>query len=211
MTRDYLIKLTVALYKVTDLFPEKEPLKYQIREKANQILAILLGENPQIDSSEKEQLLKNLTALFGYFKIAKTQNWVNNQNLEVLEKEYSKLREKYLVTFQEYPSYIEKRPKTPEKKQSPIEKRKNVQIRQKKRASGKISPKERKEKILNLLAYKKSLTLSEIKSIFFQVSPRTIRRDMEELIKQGIVARRRKGQKDVVYTLTKSDIKVDTP
>ena len=39
MDRDYLIKLTLAVYKVTKIFPSKEPLKFLIREKANQILA----------------------------------------------------------------------------------------------------------------------------------------------------------------------------
>ena len=202
MEKNYLIKLTVALYRVTDLFPEKEPLKYQIREKANKILEGFLSVNPKINPPKKEEIFSNLETLFGYFEIAKAQNWVNEKNIEILKTEYQKLQKLVKVTPQQKLS--EQRPRTISRVSSrtSIEKEESSP---KKFEGGqeKLSPKERKAKILQLLNYKKSITLSEIKNIFFQVSQRTLRRDMESLIKEGIVKRKRLGQKDVLYTLIK--------
>lgn len=203
MTKDHLIKLTVALYKVTELFPLKEPLKYQIREKANQILADFISANPQITPSKNVfQFLKNLEVLFGYFQIARSQNWINNENLDILENEYKNLQVFYsqLLRQQTKPQKetIKEEP-TKEKPKTLAKKAPNFN----KGNYSKTSPKERKEKILQLLYHKQKITLSEIRKIFFNVSPRTLRRDMEDLIKKGLIQRKRKGQKDVEYTLIK--------
>ncbi|MCD5396493.1 MAG: DeoR family transcriptional regulator, partial [Candidatus Pacebacteria bacterium] len=148
------------------------------------------------------EIFSNLETLFGYFEIAKTQNWVNEKNIEILKTEYQKLQKLVKVTPQQKLS--EQRPRTISRVSSrtSIEKEESSP---KKFEGGqeKLSPKERKAKILQLLNYKKSITLSEIKNIFFQVSQRTLRRDMESLIKEGIVKRKRLGQKDVLYTLIK--------
>ena len=42
MNKDYFIKLNRAIYKITETFFEKEPLKFKIREFANDILADLI-------------------------------------------------------------------------------------------------------------------------------------------------------------------------
>ena len=39
MNKDFLIQLTNDLYKLTLLFPKKEPLRYKMRELADEILA----------------------------------------------------------------------------------------------------------------------------------------------------------------------------
>lgn len=196
MTRDYFIKLTVALYKVTDLFPKDEPLKYQIRQIANQILALLLSQNPTRNSLKINEILDNINILFGYFDLAKSQNWVNQKNIEILFEEYKKIQEN--LTRQPQPQTIK------EEKERPI---KVSKPRQQERRS---TPQERQKRVLALLREKKQITLSEIRQIFFQVSQRTLRRDMEDLIKRGIVARKRLGQKDVLYTLLNADTETDT-
>ena len=90
MDRDYLIKITLAVYKVTDIFPKEEPLKFLIREKANQILADLV-------SKEKiEKIRKNIEIINTYFEIAEKQNWVDELNFLVLKREYAKIKEEGL-------------------------------------------------------------------------------------------------------------------
>lgn len=208
MTKEYFVKLTVALYKVTNLFPENEPLRYQIRQKSLEILSSLIGENPQITTSHIQELSRNIEILCRYFEIAQAQNWVDKKNLEILAREYRKIQEDFLERekiHSETSSHSQKnREKTPS-----IFKKKRIQKTSQGSKNKKTTPTERKIKILELLKHKNTLTLSEIKNLFFQVSQRTIRRDMEDLIKKGLVARKRIGQKDVRYTLIKTDIETD--
>jgi predicted HTH transcriptional regulator len=195
MEKDYLIKLTLAVYKVTELFPEKEPLRYQIREKANEILAELISDNPGLSLEKKEELLEKIGAINAYFEIARYQNWVNEKNLVVLEREYAKLK-----NIQEF----SEKNKELSSKEGRVLQTKKHQIKEnppKQPVLPKISPIQRQEKILNLLKYKKRITLSELRKIFPQVSSRTLRRDMEAIFKKGLISRKRKGQKDVAYQL----------
>ena len=39
MNKDFLLKITNELYRLTLLFPKKEPLRYKMRELADDILA----------------------------------------------------------------------------------------------------------------------------------------------------------------------------
>ncbi len=206
MTKEYFVKLTIALYKVTDLFPENEPLRYQIRQKSLEILSSLIGENPQITTSHIQELSRNIEILCRYFEIAQAQNWVDKKNLEILAREYRKIQEDFLERekIHSETSSQKNREKTPS-----ISKKERIQKASQGSKNKKTTPTERKIRILELLKHKKTLTLSEIKNLFFQVSQRTIRRDMEDLIKKGLVARKRIGQKDVRYTLIKTDIKAD--
>ncbi|RLF34027.1 MAG: hypothetical protein DRN07_00990 [Thermoplasmata archaeon] len=206
MTKEYFVKLTIALYKVTDLFPENEPLRYQIRQKAVEILSSLIGENPKIDTSHIQELSRNIEILCRYFEVAQAQNWVDKKNLEVLEREYRKIQKDCLAREKVYPKASSQKIV---EKTSETSRRGRIQEDSEGSKREKTTPKERKIKILELLKHKKTLTLSEIKNLFFQVSQRTIRRDMEDLIKKGIVARKRIGQKDVRYTLIKTDITTD--
>jgi DNA-binding transcriptional ArsR family regulator len=200
MDREYLIKLTVAVYKVTALFPEKEPLRYQIREKANQILVELLSTNPEINQPQQNQILRGIEALKIYFEIAKRQEWVNEKNLEILNKEYE-------IIAHQIKEIFKKQAKKPQ--ESPFSRKEDQKKLQQNfpqtATKAKLSPEKRREKILKLLDYKKKITLSELRKMFFQVSQRTLRRDMEYLIRKGIVSRKRKGQKDVLYQLIEAD------
>ena len=113
MTKDFYIKLTLAVYRVTELFPENETLKHDIRNLTNEILANLIINNFK-DCSRDIKSLKDL------FSLAQEQNWVDSRNFFVLNREYDKIersidsgepvekprttknrKEKILETFQE--------------------------------------------------------------------------------------------------------------
>ncbi len=78
MEKEFLIQLTNTLYKMTLLFPKKEPLRYKMRELADEILA--------------KPNSKDLEALDTFFEVARTQNWVSPVELLKIQEEYSKLR-----------------------------------------------------------------------------------------------------------------------
>ena len=79
MDKDFLIKLTTNLYRLTILFPKKEPLRYKMRGLADEILA--------------NQTEEKLEILNSFFEVAKTQNWVTPQDILNLQQEYSNVKE----------------------------------------------------------------------------------------------------------------------
>jgi predicted HTH transcriptional regulator len=164
---DYL-KLTQAVYRVTDGFPAGEPLKFKIREMANQILSDLVLFNP----TGQEKILKDIEVLDNYFEVARIQNWVNPLNFFVLEQEYSKIKES-IAKSEKAPKAVPKQPVT----LNP------VQPASEPRSSG------RHQKILEILKEKGQAQVWEIKRIFPETSKRTLRRDFDYLLKQGIIER----------------------
>jgi len=147
MDREKLIELTNKLYKQTLLFPKKEPLRYKMREVADDILAF-----------GKE---KDLEVLKKYFEVAKRQNWVSYFDLLEIEEEYDKIKS-------DLPRAVQG-PTSNELKKKRLD--------------------TRKEKILKVLKEKEKVQVWEIKEILAEVSKRTLRRDFEQLLKQGLIER----------------------
>lgn len=172
MDKDFLIKICLGVYRVTDFFPENEPLKSLIREKANEILAELICNN---DNQNTKQALEKIGILQAYFEIAKTQNWLDQANFFVLEKEYDKIIEQIKAD-------------KPDKLKKPL-----------KQISRPISKKEetsnnRYNKIIETLKQKQKVQVQEFKDIFPNISKRTLRRDFDFLISQKLVERQGQGK-----------------
>ena len=163
---DYL-KLTQAVYRVTDGFPAGEPLKFKIREMANQILSDLVLFNP----TGGEKILKDIEVLDNYFEVARIQNWVNPLNFLVLGKEYIKIKKEF--------EGEEKKEKKETSRKETEEPKDRVER----------SGKERHQKVLEILKEKGQTQVWEIKKIFPGISKRTLRRDFDYLLKQGIIER----------------------
>jgi predicted HTH transcriptional regulator len=164
---DYL-KLTQAVYRVTDGFPEGEPLKFKIRDKANEILSDLVLFNP----TGREKILKDIEVLDNYFEVARIQNWVNPLNFLVLEQEYNKIKES-MARSEKAPKDVPKQPVVSGPGRPMSEPH----------SSG------RHQKILEILKEKGQAQVWEIKKIFPEVSKRTLRRDFDYFLKQGIIER----------------------
>ena len=86
MSIDFYIKLTLAVYRVTELFPEQATLKHDIRNLANEILANLIN-------NQNENISRSIEILKDCFKQAETQNWVDSRNFSVLHREYDKIEQ----------------------------------------------------------------------------------------------------------------------
>jgi Fic family protein len=142
MDKDFLIKLTNDLYRLTLLFPKKEPLRYKMRELADDILT--------------KPTEKNLEILDSFFEVAKSQNWVSPQDALKVQQEYSKLK-------------------------GGLEKPERTRIS--------VNLGERQEKILEILEEKGKAQVWEVQKIFPEVTKRTLRRDFESLLNQGLIER----------------------
>lgn len=170
MNKDFLIKLTNNLYQLTLLFPKKEPLRYKMRELADEILNdFYKDQNPEI--------FKNLEVLDSFFEVVKNQSWVSQNEILSLQEEYSKLKGDLESSPQ--PSQI------PEKNKI-FEELKTTELRAENVSQFSNS---RHGKILGILKEKGRAQVWEIKQIFPEVSKRTLRRDFEQMVNQGIIER----------------------
>jgi len=171
MDKNYLIQVTQNLYRLTLFFPKKEPLRYKMRELADEILVKCSRWN-----LEQNLVLEDLETLDSFFEVAKAQNWVAVVDVLRIQEEYNKIKAEI--------KKIAKRP--PEKEITRVE---PVQI-----------PNSRQEKILAILKEKGRAQVWQVKQVFPEVTKRTLRRDFESLLKQGIIERR--GERnDTFYQL----------
>jgi siderophore synthetase component len=152
MDKEYIVGLTKKIYRLTILFPKKEPLRYKIRDLATEILA-----------KPDEQDLETLNI---FFEVAAAQNWVNAADILAIKAEYAKLGGE-IVSAKPVKKKAEEDP-------HPLF-AKNLADRQ--------------EKILGILKEKGRAQVWEMKQLFPRVSKRTLRRDFEFLLKQGVIER----------------------
>jgi len=204
MEKEKIIELTNKVYKITLLFPKKEPLRYKIRETADDIasgitaIRIALKTNPidfSIVRKEKQEFLfyelqKNFEILKTFFNIAKWQNWVSY--FDILE-----IEEKYDEIYQSLQEMIKKAKDT--ETQSKVESQEIDQsiANEPKRELNNVSLTERQKKILEFLEKNKRVQVWQVKRIFPNVSKRTLRRDFEQLLKKGIIER--KGERNNTF------------
>lgn len=189
MDGPYLIKLTVVLYKVTELFPKREPLKFSLRKKANDILAdfiLVFGSNPVVLAKPErkgllEGILKNIQIIQTFFELAKSQFFVRQENFLVLKREYEKLRkqaQQAIIAEREAPRQEQAR------KEAPVKKEVSAPV-----SSALQNLKQRQKRILQVLQKKDTAQVQDFLELFPDVTKRTLRRDFEFLFKQGIIER----------------------
>ena len=181
MDKNFLIQLTNNLYKLTLLFPKKEPLRYKMRELAVEILA---------NQTEKE-----LEILDSFFEVAKAQNWVQAVEVLKVQEEYNKIK----AEIKKNTNHSLERPKLLEKPEK--EAREDLSVQIPPPITGGWGP--RQEKILEFLKERGRAQVWQVKQVFPEVTKRTLRRDFESMLKQGII--KRVGERnDTFYQLPNS-------
>lgn len=178
MDKNYLIKLTNELYRLTLLFPKKEPLRYKMRELAAEILAKSGGGRVSVNPAEvgSPSILAELEVLDGFFEVVKNQNWVKPVEILRIQEEYSRIR-----------AEVKKIPKRVEPAQ--IENAANGDRRGTDYETRPRNNLERQQKILEILKEKGRAQVWEIQKIFPSLTKRTLRRDFRNLLKNGLIER----------------------
>jgi len=217
MDKNFLIQLTNNLYHLTILFPKKEPLRYKMREIADDILAeclkLNLKQELKQDTNPKEYMgdsWADLEVLDAFFEVAKEQNWVSPEEILKLQENYSKLGEELKTEAD-----LEKTLTLPfDKSKNECSSSPFVSLGQEKEAKDEFimlplkedksssypfaaareaeedSPiSERQEKILAFLKEQGRAQVWQIKQVLPEVTKRTLRRDFESLLKKGLVER----------------------
>ncbi len=213
MIDDKFIKLTNAVYKVLEFFPESEPLKYRAKEKALLImenLTLIFNKGDWtplkvcfLENREKiaQQLLEDIEVLLSFLKLAKFQGWISDANFLIVANEYEKVKKEVLQNFPEQKLFkteifkVEAAPFKPAspaasnlllaKTEKPIKKEKTEE----RLDILKDSFSERQNKILKFLKENKKAQVMDLQAVLVDVTKRTIRRDLDDLLKKGSIVR----------------------
>lgn len=190
MDKNSLERITKNLYELTLLFPKKESLRYKTREVANDILAlsILIFEHkPNNIKKIISEAKQSVEILDSYLEIAKVQNWVRQHDVLTIQEEYRVMKAKL--------NAFEPDIETPEEKEIEQFKEETKSLFEKPKLIQKINnnkdncKQERCKKITDILKETEKAQVGDIKNVFPNVSKRTLRRDFEYLVGQGIIKR----------------------
>lgn len=226
-----ILKLTIALYRVTDYFPKAEILRNHLREKANEIFEAIMELSCDADREhDLELLVQKIRTTKGYLIIARTLNYVRPLNFIVLEKEYGLIEdflESERIKFLNQPVHEDIRS---------LEQGLTLTALKKSYAANSVSEdtavndhasredgegetqkgslefydkiprslNDRQKIIVNRLRISKHAKISDFYAAFEGISSKTIQRDLQNLVDQHILSKQ--GEKRwTVYSLTENN------
>lgn len=181
------MRLTNAVYKLLEFFPESDPLKHRAKDKALAIMErlVLINEVSGWTSFQNEkakaELAEDIEIILGYFWIAKSQGWLNSANYLIISNEYEKIKSDLkpitIELTQRLPleNLPKRKPAEPvlEERQSP--------------PPYKITARQRK--ILDFLEKNEKAQVMDLQAVLPDITKRTIRRDLDELLEAGKIIR----------------------
>lgn len=158
------VKLTSAVYRAADFFPEADPLKNRVKERA---LTIMEKLN---DEKNVRQVLSDVEILLGYLKIAESQGWLKPINFAIISNEYEK------IAGEHKKAQISPKPVLSKDKSEKIN-------------SQDFFISERQKKILEFLQKNERAQVMDLQAVLPNITKRTIRRDLDELLGAGKIVR----------------------
>lgn len=193
MDKEYLTKITSDLYRLTLLFPKKEPLRYKMRELADNIvtnLILIIEGNTDKYRDFIEEIKKNIEPLDVFFDIAKNQNWVNSDDVSIIQDKFLVIKEE----LSEFESRLNEKNNFSEKQES-----------KKKPVVSLASFNQRQKKIIEILKKKNKIQVQDAQVVFPEITKRTLRRDFDFLLKADVI--KRSGKANLTfYHLADNDI-----
>lgn len=179
----HYLELTLAVYRVTELFPKKEPLRSQIRESANKVLADLLLNQ---DENGGFGHAMSIEEMMGFLDLAEAKNWVDSRNFFVIRREYDRIEQ----------SITSRALKIKQEKEKTVENEIHL-----------IKTKERQTRILGIFRESGKVKVGHLTRFFPEVNRRTLLRDLENFVQLGLVERNGNGRA-ACYVAKKCDIEM---
>ncbi len=185
MKEDFL-KLTSSAYRLSEYFPESDPLKAKAKERILSVMETLVAIGCEanwavLGVSSQQRIIGDIDALLGYFEIAKNQEWVSSINYLIISGEYKKIRDEVLQV-----KVVKETIADNSDKETVI--RQNIIVGDlKEQKSQKFS--ERQKKIVDFLKENKKAQVMDLQAVLPNITKRTIRRDLDQLLATGEVIR----------------------
>lgn len=209
MNRNFFVRLAFATHRVADTLPQEEQIAREIKETASTVLAdlILLTDKEVVIIEKKRdlflQLERQIDILLVYLGRAKKEGWVNPENFSLLEDEYGRIRD-FFEIFEDIQSTV----KIEREKPKPVRQEEERQVfreelRQRNvRGKSDRFPEERSEvenqsvlterqkRIIEFLKTKENAQVWQLQRVLPEVTKRTLRRDLDELLEKNLVERK---------------------
>lgn len=194
-----VLDLALAVYRLTNQLPKNEVMIGQLRKLSNELIGDLIMDNFVKYQKKTELLLL-------YFKISRAQNWVREINWLILENEYQKLSREVILfekAGQDVQTINEKRRRALLKPEQPSIRSHNNTNEQIARLARENRLSARQQKILEGMKVSESIKMSDLIPLFKNTaSERTIRNDLQVLLKRGLIDKTG-THKTTVYFLKK--------
>lgn len=187
-------KLATALYMVSNLFNDSEPMKWTLRSKVSQLLSFIIGFKDVLESREDEFVNDTKTKVLeivSMLEIASRSGLVSPMNFSILKSEFIHLTQ-FLMHFKKYAGH------RADLKENFFEvskvSRGGMQTGDISHAQGHHSDvpdlhkrTNRQNIIIGLLKKKDNLTINDIAEVIRDCSEKTIQRELISLILAGVV------------------------
>lgn len=144
---------------------------------------------------------KDLEALNRFFEVAKIQNWVSPFDVLAIQKDYDNIREELNLISEKTPQIFPEA--VAPRALSKIVESNNI-IPEIISRMPELQPSERNERQERILAFLREngrAQVWEVKQVFPEVTKRTLRRDFEQMLSQGVIERM--GEKNNTFYQTK--------
>lgn len=181
------LKLTNTVYRVLEFFPESDPLKNRVKDRALVIMEHLILVNKTNGwmsfqkEKTKEQVTEDINVLLGYLWIGKSQGWLSATNCLIIANEYEKIKkeiEPVMELTQKLPLPI-----------TNFDSGAKETLREEKATKLMGGESGRQEKIIEFLSKNEKAQVMDLQTILPDVTKRTIRRDLDELLELGKITR----------------------
>lgn len=197
-----VFELTLALYRVTDFFPQGEALRKQLREKANEIFGGVAEYGHSIDAArEALAILAKVESIRGYLEICRSMRFVRPINITVLEREYDFIANFLTKELNDTANDMAK-----DGMIEPLATWDEFAVREMSDIKDKMSDRkdeglsqisqditERQKKILEYIQQSSQAKISDFYSHFQNISSKTIQRDLQDLVSKDIL--KKEGEK----------------
>ena len=199
-------KLTTAVYMVTNLFSDSEPMKWNLRKKVSDLLSYTLGYKNVLESQHLEfvdGMKTSVLEIISLLEISSLSGLVSKMNFSIIEQEFIKLvstfnksgfgrKESFYnslsESFFDVVNTPEKNANNPQNIQnsprivlSPVKDITHIP------QQNVFTRTNRQNIILGLLKKKKDLTIKDIAQVIKNCSEKTIQRELVSLIILGIL------------------------
>lgn len=210
-------KLATALYMVTNLFGDNEPMKWTLRTKVSNLLSFIIGFKDILESREHEfsnDVKTKVLEVVSLLEVASRSGLVSPMNFSILKTEFMNLvsglaslkkdvnegtqfalpKTFFEVAQRNNPTSTHV--STPEVhhvhhtqtyKSHPVHVKDNVSFNDTQPEQNSFKKTNRQSIIINLLKKKKDLTIKDIAQVIRDCSEKTIQRELIALIDAGVL------------------------
>lgn len=195
-------RLVSAVYLLSNIISDKEPIKWQLRETA--LGLIFKSQLP----SDRNTFITSILSLISVLEIAHISGLISDMNFSVIKGEFERLiivmeeeKEKNYPRVISFPEHLFTAPDTGHNSTSPVDvlcKGHNNLSDRARRPIGLMAVKKedksnRQEVIISLLNKNKELGIKDFTSSIKDCSEKTIQRELASLVSKGLV--KKQGEK----------------